>query len=459
MELLKQIRAVVGDAGLITGEELATRPGDWRGRTSCCARAVVRPRTTAEISEVMKLCYAARQPVVPAGGLTGAVGGHVTDANELQLSFERMLNIESIDPVGRTMIVQAGVPLQVVHEAAAEHGLLYGVDLSARGSCTIGGNISTNAGGNTVIRYGMTRENVLGLEAILADGTIVSSMNSLLKNNTGYDLKQLFIGSEGTLGLVTRAVLRLHPAPLSEATALVALDSFEKLTQFLSLARSRFGGALRSFEVMWNNFYEIIGVRSGRHRPPIPAGHEVYVIVEVAGTDIERDAALFEEVLAVALEKGIAADAVVAASKSQRNAIWAIREDAEGEMVMMAPATGFDISLPIVHMQEYVERLQNSLRTEFGEDVLMTVYGHIGDNNLHLLVSPRPWSEEAKRRAQEMVYRPLAVLGGSVSAEHGIGLHKREWLPLSRGAEELSLMRRIKAALDPHNLLNRGKIL
>lgn len=456
MELLQQIHAVVGDAGLITGEEVATRPGDWQGRTSCSARAVVRPRTTAEVSEVMKLCYAARQPVVPAGGLTGLVRGHVADANELQLSFERMRCIESIDPVGRTMIVEAGVPLQAVQEAATERGLIYGVDLGARGSCTIGGNISTNAGGNTVIRYGMTRENVLGLEAVLADGTVVSSMHSLLKNNTGYDLKQLFIGSEGTLGLVTRAVLRLHPAPVSEVTAIIALDSFEKLTEFLSLARSRLGGILRSFEVMWNNFYEIIGVRSGRHRPPIPAGYKVYVIVEVAGTDIERDEALFEEVLAVALDKGIAADAVVAASKSQRDAIWAIREDAAGEM---APATGFDVSLPIVHMQEYVEGLQNSIRSEFGEDTLMTVYGHVGDNNLHLLVSPRPWSEEAKHRAQEMVYRPLAVLGGSVSAEHGIGLNKREWLPLSRDAEELSLMRRIKAALDPHNLLNRGKIL
>ncbi|WP_276326557.1 FAD-binding oxidoreductase [Bradyrhizobium valentinum] len=350
MELLNQIHAVVGDAGLITGEEVAARPGDWRGRTSCSARAVVRPRTTAEFSEVMKLCYAARQPVVPTGGLTGLVRGHVVNPGELQLSFERMRSIESIDPVGRTMIVEAGVPLQAAQKMAAEHGLLYGVDLSARGSCTIGGNISTNAGGNTVIRYGMTRENVLVLEAVLADGTVVSSMNSLLKNNTGYNLKQLFIGSEGTLGLVTRAVLRLHPAPISEATAIVAFDSFEKLTQFLSLAGSRLGGILRSFEVMWNNFYEIIGVRSGRHRPPLPAGHEVYVIVEVAGTDIERDEVLFEDVLAVALEKGIAADAVVAASKSQRDAIWAIREDVEGEIIMMAPAADFDVSLPIVHM-------------------------------------------------------------------------------------------------------------
>ncbi|MGX9182150.1 FAD-binding oxidoreductase [Mesorhizobium sp. BHbdii] len=459
MELLDQIHAVVGDAGLITGQDLANRPGDWRGRTSCGALAVVRPRTTAEFSEVMKLCYAARQPVVPSGGLTGLVRGHAANADELQLSLERMRSIESIDPVGRTMIVEAGVPLQAVQKMAAEHGLVYGVDLSARGSCTIGGNISTNAGGNTVIRYGMTRANVLGLEAVLSDGMIVSSMNSLLKNNTGYDLKQLFIGSEGTLGLVTRAVLRLHPAPVSEATAIVAFDSFEKLTQFLSLAGSRLGSILRSFEIMWNNFYEIIGVRSGRHQPPIPAGHKVYAIVEVAGTDIERDEALFEDVLAAALEKGIAADAVVATSRSQRNAIWAIREDVEGELIMMAPAADFDVSLPIIHMQQYVDGLQNSFCREFGQDALMTVYGHIGDNNLHLLVSPRPWSEEAKRRVQEMVYRSLPVWGGSISAEHGIGLSKREWLTLSRGAEELSLMRRIKAALDPHNLLNRGKIL
>lgn len=459
MNLLADIRAVVGDNGLITGKDVAARPADWMGRESCEAMAVVRPGSTAELSAVMKLCHAARQPVVPAGGLTGLVHGAKARSDELQISLERMRTIEAIDPIGRTMTVEAGVPLQAIHEAAAEHGLIYGVDLGARGSCTIGGNISTNAGGNTVIRYGMTRDNVLGLEAVLADGTIVSSMNTLLKNNAAYDLKQLFIGSEGTLGFVTRAVLKLHPSPASEATAIVAIDGFDNLAKFFSHVGTRLGGLVRSFEVMWSNYYQLIGVDSGRHQPPLPAGHDFYAIVEAAGNAPDADVALFTEVLGDALEKGLAADAVIASSKAQRDAIWAIREDVEGQIKALMPGISFDVSLPIMRMREYVAGLQESLSAACGEKAMMVVYGHIGDNNLHLLVAPRPWSPEAKHRAEEMVYRPLTAVGGSVSAEHCIGLDKREWLPLSRSAAELALMRQLKSSLDPLALLNRGKVL
>ncbi len=459
MDLLEQIRAVVGDTGLITGEDVGKRPADWLGSTSCAAKAVVRPRSTEELSEVMKLCHAARQPVVPAGGLTGLVHGGVATGDELQISFERMRAIEEIDPIGKTATVQAGVPLQAVHEAVTEHGLIYGVDLGARGSCTIGGNISTNAGGNTVIRYGMTRENILGLEAVLADGTIVSSMNTLLKNNAAYDLKQLFIGSEGTLGLVTRAVLRLQPAPISDATAILAIDSFDKLKQIFSMTSSRLGSLVRSFEVMWSDYYNMIGVESGRHQPPLAAGHAYYVIVEIAGIDPERDTALFTEVLSEALEQEVAADAVIATSKAQRDAIWAIREDIEGQIKAMMPGIAFDVSLPIVRMDDYINDVKANLTETCGEESIMAVFGHIGDSNLHLLVAPRPWSGEAKHRAEEIVYRPLTKLNGSVSAEHGIGLDKREWLPLSRTPEELALMRQLKSALDPYDLLNPGRVL
>lgn len=456
MDLFDAIRAVVGDGGLLAGEEAHAR-ADWRG-VRCEALAVVRPRSTAELSEVMKLCHGARQPVVPAGGLTGLVRGGYASGTEVQVSLERMRAVAAVDSVGRTITVEAGVPLEAVHAAVAPHGLTYGVDLGARGSCTIGGTIATNAGGNTVIRYGMTRENVLGLEAVLADGTVLSSMNALLKNNAGYDLKQLFIGSEGTLGIVTRAVLRLHPAPTSEATAIVAIDGFESLTAFFSLVGNRLGGALRSFEVMWDDYYDLIAVRSERHQPPLAPGHAFYVIVESAGTDPERDEVLFAEVLSDALEQGIAADAVIAASSAQRLAIWAIREDVEGQIKMLMPGVTFDVSLPIPRMKEYVDGVKASLADVCGEEALMAVYGHIGDNNLHLLVAPRPWSAAAKHRAEEMVYRPLATFGGSVSAEHCIGLDKREWLPLSRTTEEIALMRRLKAALDPEDLLNPGKV-
>lgn len=459
MDLLSRIAAIVGDGGVITGDDIKARPADWLGRTTVEATAIVRPRSTRELSEVMKLCHAARQAVVPAGGLTGLVRGQISGPDDFQISFERMRAVEAIDPVGRTITVEAGAPLQAVHEAAAEHGLIYGVDLGARGSCTIGGNISTNAGGNTVIRYGMTRDNVLGLEAVLADGSIVSSMNALLKNNAAYDLKQLFIGSEGTLGLVTRAVLRLHPAPSSDATAIVALDSFAQLTRFFTFAGARLGSLLRSFEVMWESYYDLIAIKSGRHQPPIPAGHAMYVVIEAAGTDPERDHELLAEMLAQALEQDILADAVIATSMTQRNAIWAIREDVEGLIRMLAPAVTFDVSLPIRAMQQYVESIQAALHDTCGQDALMVVFGHIGDNNLHIVISPRPWSEEAKHAIEEIVYTPLARLGGSVSAEHGIGIDKRDWLHLSRSPVELAVMRQIKATLDPLNLLNPGKVL
>lgn len=459
MDLLRQIEKVVGEGGLLTGEEVRTRPADWLGQSFVKARAVVRPRSARELSEVMALCHAARQPVVPVGGCTGLVGGQLSNSQDLQITFERMRTIETVDPVGRTMTVGAGVPLQAVHEAAADHGMIYGVDLGARGSCTIGGNISTNAGGNAVIRYGMTRDNVLGLEAVLADGMIVTSMNSLLKNNTGYDLKQLFIGSEGTLGLVTRAVLRLHPAPTSEATAIVAMESFAHLTRFLSFVGGRLGGLLRSFEVMWGDYYRLIGIESGRHRPPLPDGYALYAIVEAAGTDPQRDEALFAQILSEAIDQTVVADAVIASSRTQRDGIWAIREDIEGTFRMMAPGVTFDVSLPITHMETYLDGLKARLHEVCGSDALMAVFGHIGDNNLHITVSPRPWDEQSKRAAERMVYSPLGALGGSISAEHGIGIDKRGWLPLSRGPNEMAVMRQLKAALDPLNLLNPGKVI
>ena len=459
MDLLEELRGIVGDGGVLTGEDLTTRAADWLGLSTCQAKAVIRPRSTAELSAVMQRCHAVRQPVIGTGGLTGLVHGTDAQGHEIQISFERMRSVISVDPVGRTMLVEAGTPLQVVHEAAAAHGLIYPVDLGSRGSCTIGGNISTNAGGNTVVRYGMTRDNVLGLEAVLADGTVISSLNTLLKNNAAYDLKQLFIGSEGTLGLVTRAVLKLYPQPLSEGTALVALESFDAVMAFFAHCGRRLGGLLSSFEVMWQSHYELIAVNSGRHNPPLPGGHGYYAIVEATGTDAERDEALFAEVLGEALEQGHASDVVIAASKAQRAAIWGVREDIEGLFGALTPSCTFDVSMPIAAMDDYVLKLTAAAHAEWGADTRVVVFGHLGDGNLHILVAPRPWSAEAPHKVETLVYEPLRALGGSISAEHGIGLEKRAWLNVSRTPEEIALMHTLKAALDPLGLLNPGKVL
>ncbi|MEZ5697222.1 MAG: FAD-binding oxidoreductase [Sphingomonadaceae bacterium] len=457
--LIPQLVAICGEGGVVTGEDLATRAGDWLGQSKCGAGAIVRPRSTEELSAIMKLCHEAGQPVIGAGGLTGLVHGTDATPDQLQISFERMRQIVSVDPVGRTMVVEAGVPLQAAQEEAEKHGLIYAVDLGARGSATIGGTISTNAGGNQVVRYGMTRDNVLGLEAVLADGTVLSSMNKLLKNNAAYDLKQLYIGTEGTLGLVTRAVLRLHPKPLTTATALLAVEDFDAISRLFAKVSGRLGPMLTSFEVMWQSHYRMIAQESGRHQPPLPAEHAYYALVEASGMDPERDEDFFTELMGTMLEEGLAVDAVIASSDSQRQAIWAIREDIEGVMRAMTPLAVFDISLPIGAMEDYIATLEHAVAAEWGDNARVITFGHLGDGNLHLGVAPRPWSEAARHRAEELVYRPLEAIGGSLSAEHGIGLEKRDWLHVSRNAQEIALMRLLKSSLDPKGLLNPGKVL
>ena len=458
-QLLDQIAAIVGPQGLLTGEDVSQRAADWMGLSTCQAQAIVRPASTAELSQVMALCHAAGQSVVPAGGYTGLVHGTDCQPADIQVSLERIRAIESIDPVGRSMIVQAGCPVQAAQEAAEAQGLRFAVDWGGRGSATVGGGISTNAGGNSVVRYGMMRDNVLGVEAVLADGTVISSMNALLKNNAAYDLKQLFIGSEGTLGIVTRAVLRLHPAPLSTNTALLALDSFAAVQSLFVALGQRLGSGLTAFEVMWPSFYELLAVQSGRHTPPLPAGHSHYVLIELSGNDSGKDAAHFETVLAALLESGMVGDAVIAASQAQADALWKIRDDIEGLFQAIAPSINFDVSLPIVAMEGYLTQVSEAVRGEWGDAARLVVFGHIGDGNLHIIIGPRPFNDSAHRRAEEIVYGLLRPHKGSVSAEHGIGLEKRDWLGVSRSPEEIALMRTIKAAMDPKGILNPGKVL
>lgn len=458
-DLLDDIKLVVGDNGLIVGDEVAKRAGDWLSMSKCGALAVVRPQTTEELSQVMKLCHAANQKIVPSGGLTGLVHGTDAQKDEIQISFERMNKVVEIDEIGRTMVVEAGAPLQKVHEAADEKDLMFAVDLGARGSCTIGGNISTNAGGNQVVRYGMMREQVLGIEAVLADGTIISSMNSLLKNNTGYDLKQLFIGSEGSLGLVTRAVLRLHPAAKSDNMALVAIDDFESLIKFFGAAGRAFGGALTSFEVMWADYYNLIAIDSKKHNPPLPAGHQYYVIIECQGFEPTIDGENFNQKIEKMAESGLFADAIIAQSKAQSKAIWAIREDIMGLFMATQPAATFDVSMPISKMENYLQALREKISAQWGDKARVIVFGHLGDCNLHIVISPGIWEDETRKQIEGIVYSPLLAIGGSISAEHGIGIEKRNYLHHSRNENEIAMMRTIKMALDPKGILNSGKVL
>jgi FAD/FMN-containing dehydrogenase len=457
-KLIAKIRDIVGASGVLEGDEVGQRSDSWPPAGGCRALAIVRPANTAEVAAVLGLCHAAGQSVVTHGGLTGLVGGGRATPKELVLSLERMTAVEAVDRVNRTVTVEAGVPLQKVHEAAEAAGLLFPLDLGARGTATIGGNISTNAGGNSVIRYGMTREQLLGVEAVLADGTVISSMNNVIKNNTGYDLKQLFIGSEGTLGVVTRAVLRLRPLPRSCNTALVGIESFGNLSAFLRNMDAALGGTLSAFEVMWSDFWKLIVADGERHGQPLAAAHAFYVLLESTGGHETGDRERFEEALQEAMEQGLIADAAVAQSRQQRQGLWAIRDDIEAMFARLTPPMAFDVSLSIPLMEDYVREVRAGL-TALWPAARMVTFGHLGDGNLHLVLTVGSLEPGHVHAVEKIVYEALGRRGGVVSAEHGIGLDKRAYLRHSRSAEEVALMRTLKAALDPKNILNPGKIL
>ena len=454
-DLVQHFKSWLGDAAVLEGAEAAAAARSNWSRLGT-PHAILRPASIADVSRILQICHAQQHPVVPWGGRTGLVEGANADG-AFALSLERLNHIEAIDPAGGTMTVEAGCILQTVAEAADAQGLFFPLDLGARGSATIGGNISTNAGGNRVIRYGMTREMVLGLEAVLADGTIVSSLNRLIKNNAGYDLKQLFIGSEGTLGVITRAVLRLRPKPGSHAVALAAVDRFESLPRLLRHVERGLGGSLSAFEVMWDDFYRQVTTPPAKGRAPLDYGHGYYVLVEQLGSDEAADMAQFERVLGEAIEEGVIADAVIAKSLAERHAIWSLRDDV-AQCARNGPIFTFDVSLPILEMESYVTVVRGALQASRPDSLSLMVFGHLGDCNLHLIIGVGDGSPEARHAVEAIVYGSLEGRSGSVSAEHGIGLEKRSYLPLSRSEAEIALMRRLKRALDPHNILNPGKI-
>ncbi len=455
--IIEAIENVVSPGGVLLGEDVSGRSDSWPPTGGCQAGAIIRPANTEEVSQVLKLCHAAGQGVVTHGGLTGLVGGAKAGKDDIVLSLERMIGIEAVDVINRTITVEAGVPLQKVHEAAEEADLLFPLDLGARGSCTIGGNISTNAGGNSVIRYGMMREQILGVEAVLADGTIISSLNGVIKNNTGYDLKQLFVGSEGTLGIVTRAVLRLRPLPRSCNTAMVAIDHFDQVAGLLRAMDSALGGTLSAFEVLWNDFYQTIVDESSKHTAPLGSSHRFYVLLESTGGQQESDRVRFEGALEEAFVSELIVDAVIAQSKQQREDLWAIRDDIERLTQKLSPPILFDISLGIPQMDAYVNEVRQQLKERWPDSKLVT-FGHLGDGNIHLVVTVGSLEPSDVHAVENIIYKELGRCQGIISAEHGIGLDKREYLHHSRSKVEIALMKTLKQALDPKGILNRDKI-
>lgn len=424
-------------------------------RAAAAPLVVVYPKDTAEVAAVVRACAALGVPVVTQGGLTGMAGGGVPIGACLVLSLERLRGIEELDVDAATMTVRAGTPLEAVQAAAEAADMLFPLDLGARGSCTIGGNIATNAGGNRVLRYGMMRDLLLGLEVVLADGSVVTSLNKMIKNNAGYDLRNLFAGSEGTLGIVTRAVLRLFPRPRTHHAALCAVDGFDKVLVLLRHARSMLGPQLSAFEVMWRDFYAVATAHAGRPPVALDAG-SYFVLLDTLGSNAEADGPLFGAMLEEALTGGIIADAALAQSAAEIAAFWSIR-DASGELPRIwGRCINFDVSVPIGRMDAFVASARERLARVIAPDDVL-VFGHVADSNLHLAC--RDPDGTLRSAIEAAVYDAVGEVGGSVSAEHGIGLDKRGYLGRSRSAEEIALMRGIKRMLDPAELLNPGKVL
>lgn len=456
-DLLSDLREVFTADTLRVGAEIEPRYlSDWVVTAAADSQpiALVLPRSADDISKALRICRRHGAPVVPQGGRTGLVGGSTPVRGAILIALERMRAIEEIDPIASTITVQAGVTLQAIQEAADVADMLFPLDIGGRGSCMIGGNISTNAGGNRVLRYGMARDLVLGLEVVLADGTIVSGMNKMLKNNAGYDLKQIFIGAEGTLGVITRAVLKLHPKPLGIDTALCAFKDFDAVYKFLRLTRGRFGAPLSAFELMWPSFYT--RAIASRANPPLPSDYAAYVLIESMGTDPEGDSARFQSVVEDALTDGIVADAIVAKSIAEARALWAVR-DMSGELVRsLMPLCNYDVAIETGKIDEFERACQARLRERW-PSAQTICFGHLADSNLHMFViaDETPFPETA---IDEIVYGCVRDWKGSISAEHGIGLLKKPYLSYSRSPEEVATMKLLKAALDPRNILNPGKV-
>jgi FAD/FMN-containing dehydrogenase len=458
--ILDALSALLGN-GLQAGDAIEPRHlGDWLvpAEPGVMPLAVALPRSTQEVAGVLRIAHEHGWPVVPQGGLSGLAGGGTPVHDCIALSLDRMRAIEELDPATGTITVQAGVALQRIQEAADEAGFFYGVDLGGRGSCQAGGNISTNAGGNRVLRYGMTREQVVGIEAVLADGTIVSSLGKMLKNNAGYDLKQLFIGSEGTLGVVTRAVLRLRPKPASQAVAFLGLPDYDSVVALLGAARRALGDSLSAFEMMSPEFYTLGTTELGR-RPPLETEHAFYVLVEILGTDQEADEARLYALVERALEDGIAENAVATQSAREVGEIWRIRDcPGEWSQTWYWPQVSFDISIPTGRIGEFMPVCRERVLAHF-PTAHIVYFGHVADSNLHLSVRVRDQDPQPIHALDEVVYAVVRDWQGSVSAEHGIGLLKREYLGHSRSPAEIELMRTLKRALDPKGILNPGKVI
>jgi len=459
---LERIAGVVGERGWLGADTAQPMLRDHRGLYSGAAAAVVQPASTAECAQILRICNAARIGVVPQGGNTGYCGGATPFDGERQilLSLARMNRVLRIDPVAFTITVEAGAILADVQLAAAREGLLFPLSMGSEGSCRIGGNLSTNAGGLNVVRYGTARELVLGLEVVLPSGEVLSELKGLRKDNTGYDLKSLFLGAEGTLGVITAAVLKLFPLPRSRQTAWLAVPSPAAACELVGAARRITGDQVVSAEYLSRTSLDLVLAHVPQVRSPMTEPHEHYVLLELAGSldeTVLRD--VLERLLESQLSRGTLVDAVIAESGTQRDALWRLRETIPEAERSEGQCVKHDISIPIGMIPEFLDQSRERLARIV--EHRLSVFGHLGDGNLHYNLLPLPdarFDETLAKQLSETLYNYVEEIGGSFSAEHGIGIFRRGELEHYKSPVAFSLMRRIKEAFDPNGIMNPGKL-
>ncbi|UXX82464.1 FAD-binding oxidoreductase [Roseovarius pelagicus] len=465
--IVDALASIVGTAHVLTGADAAPYAVDWEERPQGEPIAVARPGTTAEVAAIMRLANETRTPVVPISGNTSLAGGTAAKGAIL-LSMARMNAIRDIHPSARTAVVEAGAILSSIHDAVAEHGLIFPLFFGARGSAMIGGALSTNAGGSNVVRYGNTRDLCLGIEAVLPTGEVVDLMRKLHKDNSGYDLRHLLIGAEGTLGVITAAVLKLHPAPLAHATAMLAVENVNDALGLLNQLQRRTGGAVQAFEYMPRAYIDAHLERFPDAREPFSESHAINILLEIATTRPDEAqpgndgqtpiAAHLEAALGALFEDGKLIDAVVAQNETQRAEMWARREAAAEVCRLHDPIIVNDIAVPLDQMQTLLDQIA-AIIAAHDPDALDITVGHLGDGNLHFSCWPSTEDTAVHDVIHSEVEQATIDLGGSFSAEHGIGTHKRDSMTKHKNPGALAAMRAIKTALDPNGILNPGKVL
>jgi len=460
---LDAIARAVGEKGVIAPEDSAPFLSEWRGRWPGEAAMIVTPASAEEAAAVVKICAEHSVAITPQGGNTGLVGGQIPSGNEILLSLKRMRRVRDVSPLNNTMTLEAGLTLTEAQEIATEADRLFPLSIGAEGSCQIGGVISTNAGGVNVLRYGNCRDLVLGLEAVLPDGCIWNGLKRLRKNNTGYDLKHLFIGGEGTLGIVTAAVLKLLPAPAEKVTAFAGVASAADAVALLSYAQTATGGGATSFEFMNRICVELTAAHIPGVRDPLGAAHPFYALMEFSAGDRGSLRGTVETLLADALEQGLIADAVIAENEAQGQALWHMRHSMSEAINTQGLGARHDVSVATSDIPAFLEKAGAEV-LRIAPEARIVAFGHMGDGNVHYdIIGPDGAPQDAltDRRSdiENAVYDVIDSFDGSISAEHGVGRHRRDTLAKRKSPEELDMMRAVKAALDPKGIMNPGKML